>query len=73
MERVSFIPPVSSDDLRVVLTNHTAAEHDHYSIAFRTQYGETRKVRWLTYGEAIRRAALLRGRGYSVNVAGMDI
>lgn len=73
MERVSFIPNVGPDDLRVVLSNHSATEHDHYAIAYKTQYGEVRVVSWLTYAEAARRAALLRGRGYTVAVGPMDI
>lgn len=73
MQRVSFIPPVSSSDLRVVLSNVSARDHDTYGIAYKTQFGETRVVSWLTEAEANRRAVALKARGYVVVVGPMDI
>jgi len=73
MERVRFVPPVSSNDLRTVLASHTAVEHDHYAVAFRTPFGEVRVINWLTKVEAERRGDALRKRGYVVVVGPMDI
>jgi len=70
---VHFTRPKSSNDLRVVMSNTTAREHDHYAVAYKTPYGETRVVSWLTYSEAVKRGAALRARGYKVAVGPMDI
>lgn len=73
MERVHFEAPTSYSDLRVILANTTAERHDNYAIAYKTQYGETRVVSWLTKGEANRRASVLRRRGYRVVAGLMDV
>lgn len=70
MDRVSFVAPVSDADLRVVLNQHSAIEHDTYQLSFTTAYGEARRIQWLTKDDAHRRADLLKRRGYkNVNVS----
>jgi hypothetical protein len=70
---VSFRPPVNARDLRLVMASHTARQHDVYAVAYRTTFGETRVINWLTYSEAVRRGANLRARGYKVAIGPMDI
>lgn len=71
--RVHFVEPTNNDDLRVVMSNASATEHDVYAVAYRLPYGEVRVVSWLTYSEALRRGAALKARGYRVAVGPMDI
>jgi hypothetical protein len=73
MEKVHFTAPVSANDLRVVLSATTATEHADYGLAYKTQYGETRYVMWLTRSEASRRATALRRRGYKAVAGPMDV
>lgn len=72
MERVHFVAPTHAADLRLVLANTTRRANDNYGIAYRTQYGETREILWLTADEANRRAVALRKRGYRVVAGPMD-
>lgn len=60
-------------DLREVLANTTASEHDLYAVAFRTPFGEVRLVTWLTEAEAKARRDVLRKRGYIAVAGPMDI
>lgn len=71
MERVSFTAPVSSRDLRIVLSRTAVAiEPGDHQLTFETQSGERRLIRWLTSSDAHTRAKLLKARGYrSVAVA----
>lgn len=73
MDKVRFIPPTSAADLRVVMSNATADQHDHFAVAYRTPFGEVRVVSWLTLPEASRRGSALRKRGYRVAVGPMDV
>lgn len=72
IERVKFVEPTSANDLRVVMSNASAEDHGVYAVAYRTPYGESRVVSWLTASEALRRGAALRKRGYRVAVGLMD-
>lgn len=72
MERVHFVAPTSTNDLRVVLSNATRATTDYFGIRYKTQYGESREILWLTADEAARRADALRKRGYRVVSGPMD-
>lgn len=69
MERVSFNAPVSAADLRLVMCQHSAQDHDTYQVTYTTPYGERRHVQWLTKVDAHARAAILKRRGYSVTVS----
>lgn len=73
MERVHFIAPVYSNDLRNVLASHTAPEHDVFAVAYRTAYGEVRVINWLTFSEAHKRRDALANRGYKAIVGPMDV
>lgn len=73
MQTVHFVAPVSASDLRVVLSNATRATTDYYGIRYRTQYGESREILWLTEAEATARAKALRTRGYRVVAGKMDV
>jgi hypothetical protein len=58
-------------NLAVVLTQHQfpgAQAHDKFRVEFFTLCGTARKLDWLTYSDALRRAMELRGRGYKANV-----
>lgn len=70
---VHFVAPTHDADLRVVLSQATRANTDMFGIRYRTQYGESREILWLTEGEANRRAVALRERGYTVVSGRMDI
>lgn len=68
-----FHAPSHAADLRLVLTAHSAADHDRHQLAYSTPYGEVRTLSWLTKADAHARAKLLRARGYRVNVSSMGI
>jgi hypothetical protein len=73
VERVHFTAPQFTSDLRLVMSNVSATQHDHFAVAYRLPYGEVRVVSWLTYSEAVRRGKALRSRGYKVAVGPMDV
>lgn len=72
MQRVHFVAPVSNTDLRVVLSNATRNGGKDWGVAYRTAYGETREILWLSEAEANARAKALRERGYRVVAGPMD-
>lgn len=68
-----FTAPVRSADLRLVLSQHSAASHDHHQLVYSTGFGERRTIQWLTKADAHRRAQILRRRGYTVAVSTMAV
>lgn len=65
------VAPVHPNDLRLVMSAHTAAEHDHHQLVYTTPFREVRVLRWLTKADAHRRAKVLKRRGYQVSVSRM--
>lgn len=68
-----FNAPQHSADLRVVTCAQTMVENGFHQLAWYTQSGEYRALKWLTKADAHSRAKLLKARGYRVTVSTMGI